>query len=169
MVHQIPFHKYRPIVISGPSGAYKGSLVKMLRDTHPLTFVITVSHTTRPRRPHEDERSYHFTPPKDFQRLYRKGAFVEITEIAGHYYGTSLQAIQEALDKDLVPLLDIDMKGAKAMKKLKRLDARYVLISPLSLFDVKPRLESRGTETKASVEQRVAHGKQRPIVYTQML
>ncbi|KAH8434522.1 guanylate kinase [Aspergillus melleus] len=123
----------RPIVISGPSGVGKGTLIQKLFDTHPGTFGFTVSHTTRKPRPGEVEGvAYFFVSPSEFSSLCSQGALVEHACFSGNYYGTSKQTIDDQASKGLVVVLDIEMQGVKQMKANPSIDARYVFIRPPS-------------------------------------
>jgi guanylate kinase len=154
---QVPYHASQPIVISGPSGVGKGTLITKLRESHPETFTTVVSHTTRPPRPDEIQGvHYHFTTESEFQSLYAQGIFVECTVYNGHHYGTSFHAIEDVIESGMVPLLDIDMEGVKAMKKFKKMSARYMFIRPPSLEILEARLRDRGTEDEDSIQRRLA-------------
>lgn len=159
MPYKVPYDKYRPLVISGPSGVGKGTLIKRLLDAHPDMFSTVISHTTRDSRQGEDNSSYTFVSKREFQRLYREGVFIEATVFDNHYYGTSMQAVSQVLCRDAIPLLDLDIKGVKAMKKIKRLDTKYVFIKPLSFTALESRLRSRGTESEANIQRRMTKAK----------
>ncbi|KIL94000.1 hypothetical protein FAVG1_02562 [Fusarium avenaceum] len=159
MPYRVPYHKYRPLIISGPSGVGKGTLIKRLLDAHPDMFSTVISHTTRDPRQGEDDSSYTFVSKQEFQRLYREGVFIESTVFDNHYYGTSMQAVSQVLCRDAIPLLDLDIKGVKAMKKIKRLDAKYVFIKPLSFTALESRLRSRGTESEPNIQRRMTKAK----------
>ena len=156
-MRRVPYHACQPIIISGPSGAGKGTLTTKLRETHPDKFATVISHTTRPPRPDETEGThYYFTSKSEFQALYAQGMFVECTDYNGHYYGTSLQAIQDIIDREVTPLLDIDMEGVKAMKAFKKQSVKYVFIQPPSLETLEARLRGRETEDEESIKARLA-------------
>ncbi|UZP43087.1 hypothetical protein NXS19_010903 [Fusarium pseudograminearum] len=156
-MHQVPYHASQPIIISGPSGVGKRTLLTKLCESHPETFSIVVSHTTRPPRPGEIQGvHYHFTTETEFQYLYAQGAFIECTVYNGYHYGTSFHSIEDFIDSHMVPLLDIDMEGVKAMKKFERMSARYVFIAPLNLEVLEARLRGRGTEDEDAIQKRFA-------------
>ncbi|KAJ2970408.1 hypothetical protein NUW58_g9708 [Xylaria curta] len=145
-----------PVVISGPSGVGKGTLVQKLFDAHPGVFAFTVSHTTRAPRSGEVEGvSYYFISVPEFERLIAQDAFVEYTSFSGHYYGTSKHTIAEQTAKGLVVLLDIEMQGVKQMKMRTGFDARYVFIKPPSIDELEARLRGRGTESQESIQKRL--------------
>ncbi|KAI1371262.1 guanylate kinase [Hypoxylon crocopeplum] len=149
----------RPIVISGPSGVGKGTLVQKLFDAHPDTFTSTVSHTTRKPRTGEVEGvTYFFVSPSEFFSLISKNAFVEHAFFGG-YYGTSKQTIADQTGKGLVVVLDIEMQGVKQVKASPGIDARYVFIKPPSFSKLEARLRSRGTENEEDIQKRLHQAK----------
>lgn len=150
----------QPIVISGPSGVGKGTLSQRLFDTHPNTFTLAVSHTTRKPRAGEVEGvTYFFVSPPSFSSLVSQNTFVEYTFFGGHYYGTSKQTIADQTAKGLVVVLDIEMQGVKQMKANPSIDARYVFIKPPSFETLEARLRSRGTENEEDIQKRLAQAK----------
>ncbi|CAM1509540.1 Fc.00g032790.m01.CDS01 [Cosmosporella sp. VM-42] len=145
----------RPIVICGPSGVGKGTLINMLKARHPDTFTLSVSHTTRGPRPGEvDGVNYHFVSREAFETLDKEKGFIEHTEFSGNYYGTSKAAIEEQTKKDMVVVLDIEMEGVKNVKA-SSFDARYVFVAPPDKDVLKKRLEDRGTETGKAIKDRL--------------
>ncbi|CEL08204.1 hypothetical protein ASPCAL11355 [Aspergillus calidoustus] len=150
----------RPIVISGPSGVGKGTLIKKLFDEHPNTFAFTVSHTTRkPRIGEVEGRDYFFVTPSTFDNLISQEAFVEHATFSGNQYGTSKQTIMDEMAKGLVVVLDIEMQGVKQMKANPSIDARYVFIKPPSFETLEQRLRGRGTEKDEDIQKRLAQAK----------
>ncbi|RDW78891.1 guanylate kinase [Aspergillus mulundensis] len=146
----------RPIVVSGPSGVGKGTLIQKLFDTHPATFGFTVSHTTRKPRPGEVEGvAYFFVSPSEFSSLCSQGALVEHAYFSGNYYGTSKQTIDDQARKGLVVVLDIEMQGVKQMKANPSIEARYVFIKPPSFEALEARLRARGTENEEDLRKRL--------------
>lgn len=147
----------RPIIISGPSGVGKGTLMQMLIDSNPGQFSTTVSHTTRKPRPGEKEGiSYHFVSPVVFSEMITKGRFIEHTLFSGNHYGTSKDTIARQKLQGSTALLDIDVEGVKTIVESGSLDARCVFIKPPSLKTLEERLRSRETETKESIQRRLA-------------
>ncbi|KAK9450400.1 P-loop containing nucleoside triphosphate hydrolase protein [Limtongia smithiae] len=146
----------RPIVISGPSGTGKSTLLKRLFVEYPDTFGFSVSHTTRGPRPGEvDGVAYHFVTKAAFADLVAADAFLEHAEFSGNSYGTSIKAVQDVATKGKTCILDIDMQGVQSVKKTD-LNARYLFLAPPSLAELRARLEGRGTESAESVEKRMA-------------
>ncbi|PWY89799.1 guanylate kinase [Aspergillus heteromorphus CBS 117.55] len=155
-----PNLKDRPIVISGPSGVGKGTLVDKLFKDHPDTFAFTVSHTTRqPRAGEVDGTNYHFVTPTQFSELIAEGAFVEHATFSGNSYGTSKRTIADQIAKGRIVVLDIEMYGVKQMKENPTINARYVFIAPPNFEALEKRLRGRGTEKDEDVTKRLAQAK----------
>ncbi|KAJ6005492.1 Guanylate kinase [Penicillium sp. IBT 35674x] len=150
----------RIIVISGPSGVGKGTLIQKLFDAHPDTFAFTVSHTTRAPRPGEIEgTNYFFVNASQFSDLVSQGAFVEHATFGGNHYGTSQKTISDQTAKGRVVVLDIEMHGVKQMKANPSIDARYIFISPPNFEALAKRLRGRGTEKDEAIQKRLAQAK----------
>lgn len=148
----------RPVVICGPSGVGKGTLIDMLFAAHPTRLARTVSHTTRAPRPGERPGStYHFVSEPEFTALKLGDAFAEYTQYNGSYYGTTTATIDEQTAKGRIVILEIDIDGADQIKEREILDARYVFICPVSLLNLEESLRSRGTETEESLRKRLAN------------
>ncbi|KAJ6188160.1 Guanylate kinase sub-group [Penicillium mononematosum] len=146
----------RPLVISGPSGAGKGTLTQKLIDTHPNTFELTVSHTTRQPRPGEkDGISYHFVSVQTYNTLKSSGGLIEDAMYTDDFYGTSKAALAAILTKGLIPILDIEVTGVKQVKANPEFDARYVFIKPRDLDVLEQRLRGRGTESEPKIQARL--------------
>lgn len=150
----------RPIVISGPSGAGKGTLRQRLLDAHPHAFAPAVSHTTRRPRPREVEGvDYFFVSHDTFLSLISLNAFVEHAFFNGNHYGTSKQTVADQTAKGLIPVFDIQMHGVQQMKEDDTIDGRYVFIKPPSLELLEARLRARGTENEEDIQKRLSHAK----------
>jgi guanylate kinase len=148
----------RPIVIAGPSGVGKGTLIARLVAAHPRLFAHTVSHTTRSPRPGEvDGGAYHFTSRADFARLVEAGGFVEHAEVHGNLYGTSREALRAVFAVGASPVLDVDLQGAAAIHDLPApgVDAAYVFVTPPSMVELERRLRGRGTDSERDVDLRL--------------
>jgi len=146
-----------PIVVCGPSGVGKGTLLRRARDLLPNTFGVAVSHTTRkPRKGEEDGVHYNFTTKEAFQKGIDAGDFVEFADVNGNFYGTSYQAIDDVSAQNLICILEIDVQGADIIKKADKLDARYLFITAQGGVDtLKQRLEGRQTETPQQIKRRL--------------
>ncbi|AMD21614.1 HFL242Wp [Eremothecium sinecaudum] len=145
----------RPIVISGPSGTGKSTLLKMLFAEFPDSFGFSVSSTTRKPRPGEvDGKDYNFTTVEEFKKMIDQNKFIEWAQFSGSYYGTTVASVKNVLDSGKLCLLDIDMQGVKSVKKTD-LNARFLFIAPPSLDILKDRLSGRGTESTESMNKRL--------------
>ncbi|KAF7294448.1 Guanylate kinase-like domain-containing protein [Mycena kentingensis (nom. inval.)] len=147
---------FRPLVLSGPSGVGKSTLLNRLFNDFPDKFGFSVSHTTRPPRPGETHgKEYFFVPTHDFKTLIAENAFIEHAEFSGNFYGTSFATVRQVQDQGRRCILDIEAQGVRQIKA-SALDPVYLFISPPSLSALRTRLQGRGTETDASVQKRLA-------------
>ncbi|KAJ1968136.1 guanylate kinase [Dispira parvispora] len=145
----------RPVVVSGPSGTGKSTLLQRLFANHPQTFGFSVSHTTRtPRAGEVDGVNYHFVTREKFSSMVTQHEFIEWAEFSKNFYGTSIQAVKDVMQQDKMCILDIDMQGVQSVKKTD-LNARFVFIAPPSTQVLEERLRGRGTETEASLQLRL--------------
>lgn len=147
----------RPIVVSGPSGTGKSTLLKRLMAEYPDKFGFSVSNTTRqPRAGEKDGVDYYFTTVDMFKKMIDNKQFIEWAQFSGNYYGTSIAAVKQVSDVlKRTCILDIDMQGVQSVKKTD-LNARYLFLSPPSIEELKKRLEGRGTETPESLAKRIS-------------
>ncbi|TFK18057.1 guanylate kinase [Coprinopsis marcescibilis] len=151
----IPANFLRPLVLSGPSGVGKSTLLQRLFAEFPDKFGFSVSHTTRSPRPGEiDGKHYHFVQKDQFRKLLSEGAFIEHAEFSSNFYGTSFATVNEIQQKGRRCILDIEAQG---VRQIKGTDLRpvYLFIAPPSLTALRSRLRGRGTETEAAVEKRL--------------
>ena len=141
------------VVISGPSGVGKSTIVEQLRARHPeLAPVIAV--TTRPRRPDEtDAVHYHFLDPQAFEALRDSGELLEWAEVHGHWYGTPRDQVERALSGGRHAILPIDPQGARSIRNLIP-EALLIFVMPPSMDDLLQRLRSRRSESQASLALR---------------
>ena len=141
------------IVISGPAGVGKGTVIKKLLEKED--YVYSVSVTTRKPRPGEaDGVSYYFVGKEEFQKKINTGEMLEYAEYVGNFYGTPRSFVTRMLDQGKNVVLEIDTAGALQIKR-QMPDALLVFISPPSMEDLEQRLRGRGTEDEASIEKRL--------------
>jgi len=153
----IAMSKLRPIVMCGPSGVGKGTLINRLMADFPGKFGFSVSHTTRAPRPGEtDGVHYNFVEKAAMEADIVDGKFLEHAHVHENIYGTSLAAVEAVATKGQVCVLDIDVQGAEIVKK-STLDALFVFIAPPSMEELEKRLRGRGTEKEESIQKRLAN------------
>ncbi|XP_024982007.1 guanylate kinase 2 isoform X1 [Cynara cardunculus var. scolymus] len=149
----------RPIVISGPSGVGKGTLINMLMKEFPSMFGFSVSHTTRaPREKEENGVHYHFTDRSVMEEEIKAGKFLEFAAVHGNLYGTSIEAVEIVADAGKRCILDIDVQGARSVRA-SSLEAIFIFICPPSFEELEKRLRARGTETEEQIQKRLRNAK----------
>jgi guanylate kinase len=141
-------------VIAAPSGTGKTSLVKALLERRP-TLRLSISHTTRKPRPHEqDGREYHFVSIDQFRELAQRGDFLESARVFDYYYGTCLSPVQEQLHQGNGVILEIDWQGARQVRKAMP-DCVTIFILPPSRQALEQRLKGRKTDSDEVIARRL--------------
>ena len=144
----------RLFVIAAPSGAGKTSLVRALLEQEPGLH-LSVSHTTRNRRPTEvDGREYHFTTVEEFRRLIERDEFLEHAQVFDNLYGTSRLFVQQRLDAGQDVVLEIDWQGAQQVRRALP-QCVTVFILPPSRRALAERLATRATDSPQVIERRL--------------
>ena len=143
-------------VLAGPTAVGKGTVSAYIRDHYPQVW-LSVSMTTRRPRPGEVEgRHYHFVTQDRFDELAAQGEFLEYAVVHGRAsYGTPRAPMQHAIEAGLLPLLEIDLQGARQVRE-QLPDAHFVFLAPPSWDELVRRLVGRGTETPQERERRLA-------------
>ena len=138
------------IVISGPSGVGKDTVLRRLFQISP-DLKYSVSYTTRPPRPGEvDGQSYSFVSEPEFLQLIEQREFLEWAKVYDHYYGTSRNRVDQAIHRGEDIILKIDVKGASFVRRRKP-DGLFIFITPPSTDELLNRLTGRNTESPAAV------------------
>ena len=146
------------LVVSGPSGVGKGTIVKRIMENDP-SIVFSVSATTRaPREGEVNHRDYHFVTEAEYDELVAQDAFLEHAEVHGHRYGTLKSEVEKRIADGQNVLLDIDTQGALQVMD-KASDAVSVFILPPSFQELERRLRGRQTETEADILRRLANAR----------
>lgn len=142
------------IVITGPSGVGKGTLVRALLARHP-EFYLSVSATTRAPRPGEVEgKDYYFLCREEFESAIAGGQWLEWAEYAGNYYGTPRLRVEEKVAQGKLVLLEIEVVGAQKIKETFPLALRFFILPP-SLEELERRLRDRGTDSPEAIQRRL--------------
>jgi guanylate kinase len=144
------------LVLSGPSGAGKGTLVDRLVAARP-DCVFAISSTTRPRRSNEaDGVQYEFVTRDEFERRKSAGYFLETAEVHGHMYGTPVRFVDGGIAGGRIVVLDVDVQGGASVRRA-RPDAVSIFIYPPSIDALRRRLLKRATDAADVVERRLGN------------
>lgn len=141
------------VVISGPSGAGKGTICKALVERNK-TVKLSVSCTTRkPRSNEKDGINYYFLAEEKFKDMVKNDEFLEYANVYGNFYGTPRYRIEELLNKGIDVILEIDIQGALKVNE-KFSEGVFIFILPPSMNELKARIKKRGSETEESLIRR---------------
>ena len=153
------------IVLSGPSGSGKGTIVReLIKDEQ---FLLSISATTRsPRQGEEEGVHYFFKTREAFEDMIAQNELLEYAEFCGNYYGTPKAFIEESVKNGKDVILEIEVEGAMQIKKIYP-EAIFVFVVPPSLTELENRLVGRNTEAREVIDQRLARAKEELALYTQ--
>lgn len=153
------------IVLSGPSGSGKGTIVKELISDDQ--FLLSISATTRaPRQGEEEGVHYFFKTREDFEQMIAQNELLEYAEFCGNYYGTPKAFIEESVKNGKDVILEIEVKGAMQIKEIYP-DAIFIFIVPPSLAELESRLIGRNTEAREVIDKRLNRAKEELALYDQ--
>ena len=143
------------VVLCGPSGVGKGTLLEKLFKEYPGMFGFSISHTTRKPRPGEqDGKDYHFSTHDAMKRMIEEGEFVEYAEVHGNIYGTSKKSVADVQKQGKICVLDIDIQGAQKVAAT-AIPFVGIFVKPPSREELERRLRGRGTETEEKILKRL--------------
>ncbi|MEO0374028.1 MAG: guanylate kinase [Cyanobacteria bacterium P01_A01_bin.17] len=146
------------VVLTGPSGVGKGTLLQALLQRHPDIYV-SVSATTRSPRPGEvDGQHYYFWTPEKFQAMIAAGAFFEWAQFTGNFYGTPRAPVMQRVAQGQRVILEIELEGARQVRKTAP-DAFQIFILPPSVEELERRIRDRGQDDEGAIARRLARAK----------
>ena len=148
-------NKGKLVVISGPSGVGKSTLLHRLFQEYPDKVSFSVSYTSRnPRNGETHGKDYYFTDTETFKKKIENNDFLEWACVHDNYYGTGKAEVEEILLSGKNCILDIDVQGANSVRNT-RIPAIFLFIAPENIEVLKNRLEKRGTESQEAIERRL--------------
>ncbi len=144
------------IVISGPSGVGKGTVIKNFIDDPELKLAFSVSMTTREKRAGEEEGvNYYYVSKEEFLKARENGELLESAEFVGNYYGTPVKEVERIRNAGKNVLLEIEVQGCRQVRE-KVPDAITIFIIPPSMEELEKRIRGRNTEPEEIVQERLA-------------
>lgn len=143
------------LAIAGPSGGGKSTLCGMLLDKYS-NLVLSISNTTRSKRPNEEHGEHYFFVSKDeFKQLIAEDKMVEWAEVHGNFYGTSKVFLEDAAKSKKVVLLDVDVQGVHSFERIFPNNTVSIFLHPPSMDELENRLRKRGTDSEDIIAQRL--------------
>lgn len=151
--------KGRLIVLTGPSGVGKGTLLRSLLQRHPELY-LSISATTRAPRPGEvDGRDYYFVTRSQFERMVAQGELIEWAEFAGNCYGTPRKTVEEKIQAGQWVVLEIELEGARQIRKTLP-SALRIFILPPSMSELENRIRGRGQDSEEAIDRRLVRAQE---------
>lgn len=144
----------RLVVLTGPSGVGKGTLLRHLRQRHPHLYLSTSATTRQPRAGEVNGKDYYFVSRDEFEQMIEKGELLEWAEFAGNYYGTPRQPVEVQIERGNQVILEIELKGARQVAESFP-EALKVFIEPPSPEELERRIRDRGQDDDAAIARRL--------------
>lgn len=142
------------IILSGPSGAGKDTLIDMWAQRNPHIKRVITATTRAPRAGEENGRDYHFYTLDEMESKIANGEFLEHMNVFGNIYGTPISSVESVVDEGNIPVIRIDVQGAiELIPKMENTTSIFIL--PPSLESLRQRMEKRNTESKEKIDERM--------------
>ncbi|MBI0032594.1 guanylate kinase [Lactobacillus sp. M0396] len=152
------------LVLSGPSGVGKGTVKSAIVKNKVFPFEYSVSMTTRKPRPGEvNGKDYYFVTQERFKQAIKQNELLEYNQYVNNFYGTPMTPVEKMLDAGKDVLLEIDVNGAKKVRK-QMPDGVFIFLTPPDLHTLHTRLENRGTESEDVIMGRINQARQEILV-----
>ena len=142
-------------VLTGPSGVGKGTIVRKILENHSDVWLSISATTRKPRCGEIEGEHYFFLEKKKFQEIINKDGFLEWASFSNNFYGTPRKIVKEKIEKGTNVLLEIELEGARQIRKSFP-EALQIFLAPPSLAELEKRIRGRGTETEESIRDRLA-------------
>ena len=148
-------NKKQLIILTGPSGVGKGTVVKEILGKEK-NFWLSISATTRePREGEKEGDNYYFLHQEKFKEMIEQNLFLEWAQFAGNYYGTPLSSVNKKIKEGFTVLLEIEVEGAKQIKE-KFPNSISIFLLPPDIAELERRIRNRGTETEEAIRKRLS-------------
>lgn len=144
----------RLVVLTGPSGVGKGTLLRHLRQKHPHLYLSTSATTRQPRPGEVHGEHYYFVTREAFEQMIEKGELLEWAEFAGNYYGTPRLPVEVQIERGNQVILEIELKGARQVAQSFP-EALKIFIVPPSAEELERRIRDRGQDDEAAITRRL--------------
>jgi guanylate kinase len=147
--------KGRLIVLTGPSGVGKGTLLRSLLQRHPDLYLSVSATTRQPRSGEVEGKNYYFVQRPQFERMVAQGEFLEWAEFAGNCYGTPRQAVEDMIRAGKWVVLEIELEGARQICRTFPTAFRIFILPP-SLDELESRIRGRGQDSEDAIARRLS-------------
>ena len=142
-------------VLTCPSGVGKGTIVRKILESHNDIWLSISATTRKPRSGEIDGEHYFFLDKKNFKELINKDGFLEWASFSNNFYGTPKKIVKEKMEKGINVLLEIELEGARQIRKSFP-EALQIFLAPPNLTELEKRIRGRGTETEEAIQDRLA-------------